>query len=137
MNIHQNYTLITGGSSGIGYELAKLFAKDGNNLILVSRDQAMLDQAATDIRQQYPVEIITISKDLFEPTNAFDLYSEIKGKGLLVDTLVNDAGQGLYGEFVDTAIERELAIINLNISSLVVLTKLFLQDMWKEARGKS
>lgn len=136
MNTERNYTLITGGSAGIGYELAKLFAKNGHNLILVSRDQAALDKAAAQIKQQHWVDVVTISTDLFEPDNAAALYGDIKGRNLTVDILVNDAGQGLYGEFVDTELERELSIINLNISSLVILTKLFLKDMVAKGEGK-
>lgn len=132
----RKYTLITGGSGGIGYELAKLFAQNGHHLILVSRDSGRLEEVAAEIKRQYYVEVVTIAKDLFEPGNAFGLYGDTQGRGLKVDILVNDAGQGLYGEFADTEIERELAIINLNISSLVVLTKLYLKDMLAAGEGK-
>ncbi|MGN6567339.1 MAG: SDR family NAD(P)-dependent oxidoreductase, partial [Flavipsychrobacter sp.] len=75
-------------------------------------------------------------KDLFEPNAAFELYDEVKAKGIAVNVLVNDAGQGQYGEFIETDIKRELAIIQLNICSLVVLTKLFLKDMVAQGEGK-
>jgi short-subunit dehydrogenase len=136
MSTPQAYTLITGGTSGIGYELARLFAKDGNNLVLVARGQEGLDNAAAELKATYGVEVVTISKDLFDPQNAFSLYEEVTAKGIVVHTLVNDAGQGLYGEFKDTDLQRELAIIQLNISSLVVLTKLFLQDMLVRGEGR-
>jgi len=135
MSENKNYALITGATSGIGFELAKLFAADQYNLIIVSRNQQELDAKATELRQQ-GVEVITIAKDLFERQAAFDLYDEVKAKGLQVDVLVNDAGQGLYGEFKDTDIERELKIIDLNIASLVILTKQFLQDMVARNDGK-
>lgn len=135
METSKVYTLITGGTSGIGLELAKVFAFNGHNLILVARDEAELAQAATAVTT-YGVDAITISKDLFRRESAFELYDEIKERGLVVEILVNDAGQGQYGEFAETDIYRELEIIQLNICSLVVLTKLFLQDMLQKGYGK-
>jgi len=132
---NNKYALITGASSGIGYELAKLFAADKYNLVLVSRNQQELDNRAAELRQQ-GVEVVTIAKDLFNRQEAFDLYDEVKSRDLHIDVLVNDAGQGLYGEFKDTDINRELSIIDLNIASLVILTKQFLQDMVARNEGK-
>jgi len=132
---NNKYALITGASGGIGYELAKLFAADKYNLVLVSRNQQELDNRAAELRQQ-GVEVLTIAKDLFNRQEAFDLYDEVKSRGLHIDVLVNDAGQGLYGEFKDTDINRELGIIDLNVASLVILTKQFLQDMVARNEGK-
>lgn len=128
--------LITGGTSGIGLELARLFAQDGYNLVIVARDEAELAATAELIKKEHTVEVTTISKDLFEPDGAFELYNEVKAKGLKIDVLVNDAGQGQFGLFVDTDIYRELDIIQLNISSLVVLTKLYVQEMVARGEGK-
>ncbi|MDT3402234.1 SDR family NAD(P)-dependent oxidoreductase [Mucilaginibacter terrae] len=127
--------LITGASDGIGFELAKLFAADGYNLILVARNEQHLDNCAAQLRQN-GVDVTTLSKDLFSREAAFEVYNEIKAKGVQVDVLVNNAGQGLYGEFKDTNIKRELGIIDLNIASLVILTKCFLQDMVARNEGK-
>ena len=135
METTKTYTLITGGTSGIGYELAKVFAKNGHNLILVSRDVADLTITRNELLE-LGVEVLIISKDLFDKQSPFDLYNEICENGYDVEILVNNAGQGQYGEFAETQIHRELAIIQLNISSLVVLTKLFLQDMLKKGRGR-
>jgi short-subunit dehydrogenase len=135
METAKTYTLITGGTSGIGYELAKVFAYNGHNLIIVARDEKHLAQTARELRP-LGVEVITLSKDLFIRESPFELYDEVKEKGFIVDILVNDAGQGQYGEFAQTDIYRELDIIQLNISSLVVLTKLFLQDMLERGSGK-
>jgi short-subunit dehydrogenase len=129
------YALITGGTTGIGYELAKLFAKDGYNLIIVARDEQELADASASFKQ-FGVDVITIAKDLFEPNAPFELYSEVLSRNVQVDVLVNDAGQGQYGEFAETDIRRELSIIQLNIASLVVLTKHFLQDMLARGEGK-
>ena len=132
----KSYALITGGSEGIGYELSKLFAKDGYNLILVARSQQDLRNRATELSYEYGIEVIPISKDLFEPNAPFELYDEIKAKNLIVDVLVNDAGQGQFGLFVETDIRRQLQIIQLNVSALTALTHLFLKDMVARNEGK-
>lgn len=137
MEQHNKYALITGATSGIGLELAKLFAKDGYNLVIVSRDQTNLEQTAYELKNSNSnIDVVTISKDLFKPESPFELYQEVKEKGIQINVLVNNAGQGVYGEFADTEIEREVDIIQLNITSLVVLTKHFLQDMLSLGSGK-
>jgi len=135
MNEIKHCALITGATSGIGYELAKLFAKDGFNLILVARDESELIKTAQLLGQE-GIEVATISKDLFDPNAALEVYKEVSAKGFQVDVLVNDAGQGVYGKFIETDLARELNIIQLNISSLVVLTKLFVQEMVARKAGK-
>lgn len=121
---------------GIGYELAKLLAKDGYNLILVARNEGMLAQVANELKGLYHIDVFTISKDLFNYENAFAVYQEVAESGLPVDVLINNAGQGEYGEFKDTDIRRELDIIHLNVCSVVVLTKLFLKDMLARGNGR-
>jgi len=135
MENSNKYALITGATSGIGYELAKLFALDGYNLVIVARDQAALDVKSAEL-EQHGIRVITFAKDLFDPEQAFGLYADLHAQGIQIDVLVNNAGQGVYGEFEDTDIDRELDIIHLNISSLVVLTKLFLKDMTVRNSGK-
>jgi len=135
-NTNKRYALITGASSGIGYELAKLFAEDGYNLITVARSGDELQQQATEFSQKYGVDVIPMAKDLFQPQAAFELYDEVKAKGLTVDALVNDAGQGQFGLFVEQDIHRLLDIIQLNVKSLTVLTHLFLKDMVARNEGK-
>jgi short-subunit dehydrogenase len=134
--MNKKTALITGGSEGIGYELAKLFAKDGYNLILVARDERHLSHAAIELRKDYGHDVEIISMDLFDEENAFRLYDEIKQKGTQIDVLVNNAGHGQYGEFIDADLRKELRIIHLNVCSLVVLTKLFGQDMAARGEGK-
>jgi uncharacterized protein len=130
------YVLITGGSMGIGYELARVFAKNGFDLVLVARSESELSQAASTIKNESGVEVITISKDLFYPDHAFELYQDIDSMGIRIEILVNNAGQGQYGQFAETDIRRELEIIQLNISSLVVLTKLYLREMIARGSGR-
>ena len=135
MSEQKKYALITGGTSGIGKELTKLFAKDGYNLIIVARNTGELDATANEFKTA-GIDVITIPKDLFNSEAAIELYNEVKGKGIEIDVLVNDAGQGLYGKFIDTDTKRELEIIQLNIASLISLTKPFLKDMVARGDGK-
>jgi len=127
--------LITGGTSGIGRELAKLFARDKYNLVLVARSADELTQTAQEL-QQHGVQVTTIAKDLMQRQAPFEVYDEIKAKGLQIDVLVNDAGQGQYGTFTSTDINRELDIIQLNIGAYVTLSKLYLQEMVARNDGK-
>lgn len=136
METQKTYTLITGGSSGIGLELARLFAKDGHNLILAARHQDELSKAEEELKNLGDIEVITISKDLFHMEQAKELHAEITERNLNVDILVNNAGHGWYGEFKDTDLEMELSIIHLNICSLVILSKLFLKEMIANGTGK-
>lgn len=131
----KNYALITGATGGIGYELAKLFAKDNYNLVLVARSNEELESTSHDMAA-YGVEVVTISKDLFNREEAFELCDEIKERGIEIDVLVNNAGQGVYGLFKDNEIARELDIVDLNISSTVILTKHFIREMIARNEGK-
>jgi short-subunit dehydrogenase len=135
MNNTGKYALITGASSGIGYELAKLFAKGGYNLAIVGRDSHTLEQKAGEFRQQ-GIEVKIFEKDLFNRDQVFALCEEVKAQNLLIDVLVNDAGQGAYGQFKDNDIERELSIIDLNIVAPTILTKHFVKAMVSRNSGK-
>ncbi len=128
--------LITGATSGIGLELAKLFAKDGYDLVIVARDKKELETTKELIESSSKAKAEIIQKDLFETYAAFEVYDEVKAKGISIDVLVNNAGHGLYGEFTDTDLKKELDIIQLNICSLVALTKLYLKDMVEKGEGK-
>jgi short-subunit dehydrogenase len=136
MEINNQYALVTGATSGIGYELAKLLAADGFNLILVSRTQEDLDRTAKELKATNDVDVRVIAKDLFYPGNAIELADEVRELGMTVSVLVNDAGQGQYGPFVDGDLNRQLDIIHLNIESLVVLTHFFLKDMVGRNQGR-
>lgn len=135
-NPNNRLALITGATSGIGYELAKLFAQDGYNLVIVARTEEDLQRCAGELSRQYGIQVTPIAKDLFQPNAAFELYNEVQGKGLRVDVLVNDAGQGEFGLFLEQDIHRLLDIIQLNVSSLTVLTHAFLKDMVARNDGK-
>jgi short-subunit dehydrogenase len=130
------YALVTGASSGIGYELAKLLAADGYNLILVSRTQEDLERVSTELQAAHGVLVRVIAKDLFYPGNAMELTDEVRELGVQIEILVNDAGQGQYGPFIDNDLNRQLDIIHLNIESLVVLTHYYLKEMVGRATGR-
>lgn len=136
MEANEKTVLITGATSGIGHELAKLFANDKYRLILVGRYEETLKKTSEELQSEFGVQVSTIAKDLFLKESAFEIYDQLKTEGARVDVLVNDAGQGEYGEFMNTNISRELDIIQLNISSPVTLTKLFLADMISRDEGK-
>lgn len=132
----KKWALITGATEGIGYELAKLFAKDKYNLILVARSQDVLVARGNALKKDYGIAVETMAKDLFKREAPAEIYRAVKDKGLQVEVLVNNAGQGEYGEFVDTDLDRELDIIQLNIGAYISLTKSFLQEMVVRNAGK-
>lgn len=130
------YALITGATSGFGYELSRLFAKDSYNLILVARNEQQLQQQADNLKMEFGIEVTPLASDLFRPEAAQEIYDKVKEMGIGIDILVNDAGQGEWGKFSEIELQRSLDIIQLNISSLVALTKLFLTDMLAKGEGK-
>ncbi len=129
--------LITGASSGIGFELARCFARDGYELILVARDRQDLEQAAQKLNTEFAgVKAHVVPCDLSKPEGPEQLYTETKRLGLQVNVLVNDAGFGEYGPFVETDLQKELGMIQLNVASLVHLTKLYLKEMVTRNEGR-
>ena len=130
------FALITGASSGIGYELSQLFARDGINLVLVARQHDLLSKLADKLRDEYGVEVIVVTKDLSILDEAKCLYDEVVQLNLDIEYLVNSAGIGDYGLFVKTDWEKELNMININLITLTYLTKVFAQDMVQKGRGR-
>lgn len=131
-----DYALITGATSGIGYELAKIFAEHHYNLVIVARSEDRLDEIAADFMARYGIYVLPIAQDLFNREAPFEIYDEVTARGITVNVLVNNAAQGLYGQFVDTDISAELDILQLNVGAYLVLTKLFLQEMVDRGEGK-
>jgi short-subunit dehydrogenase len=135
-NYEGQTALITGATSGIGLELAHCFAEDGYDIVLVSRHIEDLKKIGKELQDTYGVQTYELASDLMLPGGAQELYNRVKEHGLRIDVLVNDAGQGIWGNFIDTDLDKELDIIQLNISSVVVLTKLFLREMVARNSGK-
>ena len=128
--------LITGASNGIGLELAKVHASKGGNLVLVARNKSKLDELKTELENKYKIEVYTIGKDLSAEDSALEVYNETKKQNIQIDYLINNAGFGDFGMFTDTDWNKELQMINLNITTLTQFTKLYLQDMVKRNSGK-
>jgi len=128
--------LITGASGGIGYELAKLFAQDGYNLVLVARSGQKLTQIADDFKQKYGIAAKVIAKDLSIPTSPEEIFTELQQESIKIDVLVNNAGFASYGLFHEIDMNSELQMMQVNVVCLTHLTKLFLKDMVKQGSGK-
>src|SRR5574337_717426 len=123
--------LITGASSGIGPEFAKLFARDGYDLVLVARRKARLEKLAEELAGKYSIRTVVIAQDLSQPAAPAAIFHELKEKGLAIDVLVNNAGTQVYGPFAATDLEKELRLIQVNLVSLTHLTKLAVAHMSK------
>ncbi|NVM02975.1 MAG: SDR family oxidoreductase [Candidatus Helarchaeota archaeon] len=128
--------LITGASSGIGYEFVKLFAKDGANLIITARSEERLLNIKREIENKHKVSVLVLAKDLSRSEAPEEICNQLGDKGIPVDILVNNAGVGYLGNFSDTDLEKHLKIIQLNILSLVHLTGLLLPSMIENGYGK-
>lgn len=128
--------LITGASSGIGYELSKLFAKDGYNLVLVAIDEERLKQITNELKENFGIEIKAIPKDLSVAKSPKEIFDELQQESIQIDILVNNAGVGSFGYFSETDLTKELQMIQVNLVSLTHLTKLFLSEMLKHGYGK-
>ena len=132
----EEYVLLTGASSGIGYEMATQLAAKKMNLILVARSETKLQQMQKELATRYGILVHFIVKDLSDVQAAIDIYKVLQRENILVTALVNNAGVGNYGNFIDTSLEEELKMIELNISSVVALTKLFAKDMVSRKSGR-
>ena len=128
------FTLITGGGSGLGYELAKLFAVDKHNLLLVGRQEEDLLKAQKELCEKYQILVEIISADLSSRQNIPKIFSLAQDNGWKIDVLVNNAGFGLLGAFTDLPIEKQLNMIDLDVSALVYLTHLFLAQAPEKAK---
>lgn len=127
--------LITGASSGIGLELAKLFAQDGHDLVLVARRGDRLRQLAATLASGHRVRTTVITADLADPETPPEIARSVEAAGLEIRYLVNNAGYGLAGRFAETDIATELRMIQVNVSALTYLTKLFVTGMVARHEG--
>jgi hypothetical protein len=129
------WTLVTGASSGIGWELARCFAADGSNLVLVARSEDKLRQLAGELKERHGVETVVIVQDLAEVDAAQCVFEELQRQQLHVDVLVNNAGFGMHGCFAEQSLERQLEMVCVNVLALVHLTGLLLPGMLERKRG--
>lgn len=128
--------LITGASAGIGHELAKLFANDHYHLVLVARNGEKLAKFADELQRQFGITVKTVALDLSSAPAPQFLFDQLRREGSAVDILVNNAGYGSFGEFASMPMEEALGQINLNITALTALTRLFLPAMIERHAGK-
>jgi uncharacterized protein len=128
------WTLLTGASSGIGRELARLFAADRFNLTLVARNGARLNQLATELRAEHGIEVKVLVKDLSAANAPRELFDALRDTP--VSVLVNNAGIGAGGAFADTGLQTSLDVMRVNMDALVQLTHLFVQPMLKRRAGR-
>ena len=131
-----NTALITGASSGIGAEFARYHAKNGGDLVVVARRQEPLEALKNDLESAHGVSVTVITRDVGSPDQAKALFDAVKTMGIDVDILINNAGFGGHGNFLDRDLEKDLAMIDLNVSSLVTLSHLFGNDMKARSGGK-
>ena len=127
--------LVTGASGGIGEELARLFAADGHDLVLVARSGDKLARLADELTAAHGVAARSLTADLARPEAPQEIFEELRDAGLSVDALVNNAGFGSYGLFAETDLRRELELLQVNVVALTHLTKLFLPGMIGRRRG--
>ena len=132
---HSETVLITGASSGIGLELARCFAADGCRLVLLARNTAALEALAGELRQAHKIETLVLTADLSRPETPARVFQELQGRGMAVDVLVNNAGFGANGTFAELPLQRQLEMIQVNITALTELTGLFLPGMIARRRG--
>lgn len=128
--------LITGASSGIGLELAKLFAGDRYNVVLVSRNQKSLAELSKGVEAKNGISTRIIPKDLTDTLAADEIYEELQREALTIDALVNCTGFGASGFFSEIDWSREMSMIQVNVMALTHLTKLFLGGMMQRGHGK-
>ena len=127
--------LITGASSGIGKTFAQQLAAQKKNLVLVARSEEKLKQLAAELEQKEQIKVIVIPQDLTQPRAGQLLYETLKSKGCQIDLLINNAGFGDYGNFSDRSLDKQINMIQLNITVLTELTRLFLPDMKQRDKG--
>jgi len=127
--------LITGASSGIGLELAKCFAVDGDHLVLVARSTEALEKLAAVLRRDWKVEVTVLTANLSLPETPRRIFAELSAQKITVDVLVNNAGFGANGSFAELSLPRQLEMLQVNITALTELTGLFLPGMIQRRRG--
>jgi uncharacterized protein len=133
---HKSWVLITGASSGFGEEFARQYARRGHALVLVARRLDRLQTLAGELRDQYHVDVVVEQVDLADITAVRALHQRLRDQFIEIEILINNAGHGLQGLFLDTPMDSTLSMVQLDIASLTAVTHLFAQDMQARKRGK-
>lgn len=132
----KEWVLVTGAANGIGAELCRLFARDGANIVLVDRDQNGLEKTSAELAATFGIQTISLVRDLSFQEAPEQIYRELQERKVAIDVLVNNAGFGTFGNFWETDLGRDRALINVNIMTPMLLTKLLLPDMIARGRGR-
>lgn len=130
------YVLITGGTSGIGFELAKNFARDGYGVVIVSSNSERLQKAKQKLEGEFEITVLTYQQDMGKIGAAIQLYNRVKEDNLNISILVNNAGIGLVGPTDKIDLQRDESLMILNVINLVELCKLYISDMYRQRNGK-
>jgi len=130
------WVLITGASSGFGAEFARQYAAQGHSLVLVARRLDRLETLAEELRQQYGIDVVVEQVDLSDVAAVIQLHQRLRERGISIDILINNAGHGLQGPFLDCKLDAALAMVQLDVASLTAVTHVFAQDMRTRGRGK-
>jgi len=133
---NSSWVLITGASSGFGEEFARQYAVQGHPLVLVARRLDRLEALATTLRQRYRIDVVVEQVDLSNVAAVIQLHQRLGERGIAIDILINNAGHGLQGTFVDGTLDAALAMLQLDVVSLTAVTHVFAQDMRTRGRGK-
>ena len=128
--------LVTGATSGTGYEFSDILAADGYDLVLVGRGIDRMNSMKTELEGKYGIKVTPVQADLSVDDGARQVYDTVKGMGIRIDILVNNAGVGDWGRFVDISWEEERRLVGLNVISVIHLMHLYAADMEKQGGGK-
>jgi uncharacterized protein len=131
-----SWVLITGASSGFGAEFARQYAAQGHPLVLAARRLDRLETLAEELRQQHAIDVLVEQVDLSDVAAVIELHQRLRERGIAIDILINNAGHGLQGTFVDATLDAALAMLQLDVVSLTAVTHVFAQDMRTRGRGK-
>ena len=131
-----SWVLITGASSGFGEKFARQYAEQGHPLVLVARRLGRLQSLAEELRQQLRIDVIVEQVDLSDVAAVIQLHERLRDRGIVIDILINNAGHGLQGPFLDAKLDAALAMVQLDVASLTAVTHIFAQDMRTRGRGK-
>jgi len=131
-----SWVLITGASSGFGEEFARHYAGQGYSLVLVARRLDRLQRIAAELRRQHPVDVIVEQVDLSSVEEVIQLHQRLLERSIAIDILINNAGHGLHGPFLDAPLDASLAMVQLDVASLTAVTHVFAQEMRTRGRGK-
>lgn len=132
----KSWVLITGASSGFGEEFARQYAEQGHSLVLVARRLDRLQRLAEELRKQFRVDVVVERIDLSEVAAVSRLHEQLRERGIAIDILINNAGHGLQGPFLDAQLDAALGMVQLDVASLTAVTHVFAQDMRTRGRGK-